>query len=97
MFFCSPMKCILSMVINIMSPLLMGSRAGLRAPACDHFYFRNLKTSAYMKNFTEAVNSEAIGERSTQFASVQPCSFLELLLIYTLGIGGRSRIHSVEV
>lgn len=96
-FFCSLMKFILSMVINITSLLLMESRAGLRAPACDHFYFRNLKRSAYMKNFTEAVNSEAIRERSTHFASVQPCSFLELSLIYTQGIGRKSRIHSLEV
>lgn len=91
------MKCILSMVININNPLLMGSRAGLRAPAYDHFNFRNLKRSTYMKNFTEVVNSEAIRERSTQFASAQPCSFLELPLIYTQGTGRRRRIHSVEV
>lgn len=39
-----------------------------------------------MKNFTGAVNSEAIRERSTQFALVQPCSFLELPLIYTQGL-----------
>lgn len=61
------------------------------------FYFRNLKRSAYIKNFTEVVNSEAIGERSTQFASAQPCSFLEPPLIYTQGTEGRSRIHSVKV
>lgn len=91
------MKCILSMVINITSPLLMGNRDGLGAPVCDHLYFRNLKSSAYMNNFTASVNSEAIRERSTQFASVQPYRFLELPLIYTQGIGGRSRIHSVEV
>lgn len=50
-----------------------------------------------MKNFTEAGKSEAIRERSTQLASVQPCSFLELPLIYIQGIGGRSGIDSVEV
>lgn len=97
MFFRSLMKCILSMVINITSPLLMGNRDGLRAPACDHFYFRNLNRSAYMNKFTESVNSEAMGERNTQFTSVQPYSSLELSLIYTQGIGGRSRIHCVEV
>jgi len=91
--FCSLIKCILIMVINIATSSMV-SRAGLRAPDCDHFYFRNMKRSeyCYMKNFTKVVKSEGFRGRSTCFASVKPCSFLELPLIHTWGAEARSRL-----
>lgn len=82
----SVLSCILPVVIKI-TTLSTVSRDGLRTPDCEHFYFRNVKRSeyCYMKNFTEVVKSEDFRERSTRRASVKPCSFLELPLIYTWG------------
>lgn len=91
------MKSIFPAVINI--TLSMVSKAGPRAPDSDYFYIRRVKRSeyCYMKNFTEAANSEDSKESSTRSASVKPRGFLELPLIYTWGTEGRSRIHSVEI
>lgn len=84
--FCSLVKHILPMVINI-TTLSMVSKAGLRTPDCDHFYFGNERRSeyCYAKKFPKVVNSEDFREGSTCFASVKACSFPELPLTYTWG------------
>lgn len=66
--FCSVLKCILPVVINI-TTLSRAGRAGLRTPDCDHFYFRNPKRSeyCYMKNFIKVVNSEDFREKKQSF------------------------------